>query len=1066
MAITAAQRLDIIKATVSVFGIAPAGYMTALTSIYEAVGGNLTAFTTALTNTAAYQSASFYPSYLTNAEVATKMAAAFALSDTTTPAGQAAYDYFLANLNAGASAGSLFAAAQQFLDTTTDTAFATAKATLANKAAVAEYYTVTQAATGTDLGVLASVVSGVTSTTDVSTAAAMAAVISTTAGAASGQTFTLTTGADNITGTANNDTFSGLSQATAAAATDTLTAADIIDGGAGIDTLNITTTAANTDVTDGAQITNIEVVNIRAATAGTTSTLDASSIAGLTGVNANAGAGAVTVTNLATGASMTVTGNGTVTNGAITFGYATGTDAVTLNVAGGTKVGTTVSNTGTATTATINSTGAANILGTVDIANATLTSVTINATTNLKADLLSQATDQVGTDGAVTISGAATTVELTAALDNTIKTIDASGLTAGGVKATLGTGTEDYKGGAGVDTITLAAGVKTATFGAGNDVVTTTSNAGLAGTAAGVVNGGEGTDTLVVAHANDVDTSAERAVFTSFETLNNATTGAIAADGFTGVTSLISSGIQGGFTAMNATQAAAITNTAVQAGGTTYALTTATGTSDVLSIETKHATATTAADLAALTVNGFETMNVTVSSGNVDETNAEATVVSFAAATDLTSLNIAGAFAANVILDNTSKAVTVANTLSGTAAMKVEGELIKGSSVTTTANGDTIETALAAIAGVQGEFVSYNAGAGDDAISTSLTAINNTNNALASLKIEGGEGTDTLSFDTADATFADAQFQYVTGVEKVTLTNITSLSVTSGGFFDNNFKASGVTLTTGTTANGATQTIDLSSFTGAATIVATTAGDGASTADNSSITTGSGADTVTLTATSWVGAAGAAGAINVVTGGGNDTISVTTGTLLAVTGTNAVTINAGTGADTITAVHDNAGSGLGNFTFVIADGDSLAASRDKITGFDLGTAAKFADTLDLNGTPTVTANTAGTNGTDSGSIKSHAITSGIITFDDVDTFATALTVNESNLSTVLTYLATNITTAGDTVAFAYDSNSDGTTDATIVFQQGTNDTVVELVGVVATSISATNATTAGLIDLA
>jgi hypothetical protein len=69
------------------------------------------------------------------------------------------------------------------------------------------------------------------------------------------------------------------------------------------------------------------------------------------------------------------------------------------------------------------------------------------------------------------------------------------------------------------------------------------------------------------------------------------------------------------------------------------------------------------------------------------------------------------------------------------------------------------------------------------------------------------------------------------------------------------------------------------------------------------------------------------------------------------------------------------------------------------------------------------------------------------------------------LSDTLAYLAANITTANDTVAFAYDSDSNGTADATMVFQQGVSDTVVELVGVLATSISATNGLTIGLIDL-
>jgi hypothetical protein len=192
-------------------------------------------------------------------------------------------------------------------------------------------------------------------------------------------------------------------------------------------------------------------------------------------------------------------------------------------------------------------------------------------------------------------------------------------------------------------------------------------------------------------------------------------------------------------------------------------------------------------------------------------------------------------------------------------------------------------------------------------------------------------------------------------------------------------------VTAASIADNSTVTLGLSSFTGNAAVNLTTAGVGDSTADNASVTTGSGADVVTVTAPSWVGAVGTAGALTVVTGVGADTISVTTGTLLAVTGTNAVTINPGTGADTITASHSNAGvNSFGNFTYVIADGDSLAASRDKITGFRLGGATSIADTLDLQASPTVPVNSAGTNGVDSGTIKSHAITSGLITFDDVD----------------------------------------------------------------------------------
>jgi len=1064
MAITATQRAEITKLAVAMFNVAPGGYLEELIQIYTENGSSLQALANVLASTPAFKSNVFNPVVLTTEEIAEKMTNGLGMADITTGAGKTAYDFFVAQLNAGESIGNLYATAVNYLSGTPAAEFNDVKAQLENKTKVAEYYTVHMASAEKDLGKLKAAVENVDANTDVATTAAIQAVIANTAAAATGQTFTLTTSVDNFVGGEGNDVFNG---SYGAASTDTFNVSDVLKGGNGQDTLNIVATADAIKTLPAALVDGVETINVRNVDGDTTAqvlTVNASNFVGAKAFNADRATDSIKFSNLATGASIGVIGNGTVVGGAVSATYATATDAVTLNIADGTKMTTGVTVTGTATSATINSTGAANTIGTVDLANASLTSITINADADLKGDFLSQATDQVGTDGAVTISGKAASVEFTAALDNTIKTIDASGLTAGGLKATLGTGVQDVKGGAGKDNITLASGVKTVDLGAGDDTVATTNNAGIATTTAGSIKGGAGNDTLIVKHVNDVDTATERAVFDGFETLDNATTSSIAADGFTGVTALVSSGVGGGFTKMNATQAANITNTADQTS-ITYALTTSTGTSDVLTITAKNATATASADLVGMTVDGFETFNVSIASGNVDETDAAATKISFTSADSLKSINVSGDYATWLVLDNTAKAVTVSSTQAGTAAMKIEGEVKAGSVINATDNGDTIETALAAITGTQGDFVVYNAGAGDDAITTSLTALNNTTTTKASMKIDGGTGVDTVTFQAADASFADAQFQYITGVEKLTLANTSALSFTTGGYFDTNFKASGVTLTTGNTANNATQSIDMSSFTGNAKIVSTTAADGTTTADNVTIKTGAGADDVTLTASSWVGAAGAAGAIDVSTGVGDDTISVTTGTLLAVTGTNAVTITAGKGADTITTTHTNAASGLGNITYVIADGDSTAAARDKITGFDSGTASLIADTLDLEGTPTVATGT-NVNGTDSGVIKSHTISSGMITFDDIDSFTTALTINTTNLSDVLSYLATNITTTGDTVAFLFDSNDDGTNDATIVFQQGANDTVVELVGVTGSSISTTNATTAGLIDLA
>src|SRR5690606_20908136 len=75
-------------------------------------------------------------------------------------------------------------------------------------------------------------------------------------GRTDGKTFTLTTAPDNIVGTAGNDVIDGFSAAGANAATDTLSIVDKIDGGAGIDTLNVTNSATGT-ATAGAQIKNV-----------------------------------------------------------------------------------------------------------------------------------------------------------------------------------------------------------------------------------------------------------------------------------------------------------------------------------------------------------------------------------------------------------------------------------------------------------------------------------------------------------------------------------------------------------------------------------------------------------------------------------------------------------------------------------------------------------------------------------------------------------------------------------------------------------------------------------------
>lgn len=144
-------------------------------------------------------------------------------------------------------------------------------------------------------------------------------------------------------------------------------------------------------------------------------------------------------------------------------------------------------------------------------------------------------------------------------------------------------------------------------------------------------------------------------------------------------------------------------------------------------------------------------------------------------------------------------------------------------------------------------------------------------------------------------------------------------------------------------------------------------------------------------------------------------------------------------------------------TVSIAAGDSLVTSYDVVSGFKLATGTVSTvgiDQLDL-ATTTIAANALkvdGANvGTGTNAIMSHHIDKGIISFDDINNYTAPVTVSTAtNLANVISYLQANIT-GGNTVGFIADNNH------TFIFQDGgaINDTLVDLVGVAATSLNNT-----------
>jgi len=307
--------------------------------------------------------------------------------------------------------------------------------------------------------------------------AAQAYTASNTADAAvgavvSGQTFTLTTGVDNIVGTGNNDTIIADNTGTAKQ----LTVADAINGGAGTDTLKIYLAAGDTATGQPTTLTGIEnvVINGGAVTAYTansaTTSLSVEDPVALTNATYTLSGQSVSLKSALT-ASAAATMTTTLANAATTTaanvtlnGYTySGTDSHTLAITG-------------AALATVNlsSTGAANKVASLTNASAALTTLNIDGD---KALTLADALTGLKTYNAANLTGALT--------------LDVSGKTPSSTLA--------ITGGSGNDKVTFGAGA-----------------AGPKSTMA--IAGGAGTDTLVI---KDADTSNSAGInkVTGFEVL-------------------------------------------------------------------------------------------------------------------------------------------------------------------------------------------------------------------------------------------------------------------------------------------------------------------------------------------------------------------------------------------------------------------------------------------------------------------------------------------------------------------------------------------------------------------
>ena len=267
----------------------------------------------------------------------------------------------------------------------------------------------------------------------------------------------LTTGTDTFTGTANNDTYT--------AALLTLGDTDVLDGGAGTDTLNA---EINANVGATANWDNIETMNFTAYGA---KSIDMSAMSGVTTLNTVNSTGAITVNNAQT-ATMAVGFAGTSTN-SIDLNHAAGklsgaADVLTVNLNTASAVSlvvdagfesATFNVTGTNDVDTFTKNGIATVTlagsGSVDFANTTLdgistlsagtytgamTTGTVNATTGFVGDdivgattgtsvILGSGNDNIGFTDATSATTYSNTVKLGAGNDKLLATTAATGAT-------------------------------------------------------------------------------------------------------------------------------------------------------------------------------------------------------------------------------------------------------------------------------------------------------------------------------------------------------------------------------------------------------------------------------------------------------------------------------------------------------------------------------------------------------------------------------------------------------------------------------------------------------------
>jgi len=747
---------------------------------------------------------------------------------------------------------------------------------------------------------------------------------------------TLTTGVDLKTTGAGADTFTSVNPT---AATTTLTAGDNLNGGAGSDTLAITSAA---EMTLGAGVTTTDIENVTVSASGGTLTLDTALMTGITSVANNGSTAAVSVTGLKALVPVSVTATSANTTVGFASAVTAGTaDAITVNING---VGTSVIRADGFETINVASSGSASGGSSSSVNGTTVASTTLN-TLNV--------TGTAAAKLVANLAGASAAVTGTVTSDDSGHDLDISGRAL-------------------TDKLSV-------TMAGGNDAVRVSTVA-----ATHTIAGGEGTDTLRYSGTDTVALAATANV-TGIETVT-----------LTGPASFAMTGA--GVTTVNYSEAGAGTFGGLSTGGTVNLNK---GGSVTVAAAGAAATATAAATLTAATYSGTaDSLTVNVGTATTTSGSAASTVSAVGVeSVTFNSLAASGSTEARAITftDTTAttaalKSITVTSSIPALTTVAVTNS---GTSALTTVNLSGV-TGGASFSGGAATGASITGGVGNDALTGG--AGNDTIDAGAGTNtITGGEGTDNMTggsgvdrFEFAsNATTAATPIRISTSSAPDTIngftTTVDKISIT-GTNAPTKYIGTFATIQAALSAQAASaQAYGASFITGESTLYVFQNTDGTMHVNDMTIKlpgvtafaegdlllgaqgtgaivtmTAAGAVTGQTGATSGTSVAGVASTTaNLTTG--NDTVNSTAAFLIGSTAT------AGVGSDTLAlSITSTAANG--------AEGRLTTANLAAVTGFDIITLANFANStgianvynidiadanVDVNTTLTVTSSMAG-----------------------------------------------------------------------------------------------------------